>query len=382
MLITNARIYSPVADWDAGWLLWRDRTIVALGRGVPPASTGEPVIDARGLHLLPGFVDIHVHGGAGHDVMDATPEALAGMATFLAEHGVTAFTPTTLTHTRGHIMAALAAIQAAMADPPPGATIVGAHLEGPYLNVEKCGAQNPEYIRLPERDEVGAILDTGIMRLVDVAPEFEANQWVIAECVRRGITVSVAHSSATYEQMQHAFALGLSHSTHTYNAQTPLLHRAPGIVGAVLTAPGVNCELIADNIHVAPAAMRVLWLAKRPHGVILISDAVRGAGMPDGEYQFDERMVVVRDGAVRMPDGTLAGSTLTLDRALRNFLAATGESLAAVWPCSSLNAARALGFADRKGSLEPHKDADLVLVDDDIQVHLTVVEGRIVCNRL
>lgn len=196
--------------------------------------------------------------------------------------------------------------------------------------------------------------------------------------MRRGVTVSLAHTSATYQQVVEAAALGLSHATHTYNAMTGLNHREPGTLGAVMTLHDIYCELIADNIHVHPAAMRILFAAKGPDRIVLITDSVRSAGMPEGQYQIDERTVMVKDGAVRLPDGTLAGSTLTMDRALRNFMQATGQPLENIWQVSSLNAARSLHMAAQKGSLEVGKDADFILVDQQINVHLTVAEGRVV----
>jgi N-acetylglucosamine-6-phosphate deacetylase len=217
-----------------------------------------------------------------------------------------------------------------------------------------------------------------VIRLVTVAPEIADNHWFMRECVRRGITVSAGHTAATYEQMKEAVALGVTHATHTYNAMVGLGHRDPGTVGAVLTMPEINCELIADNIHVHPAPMQILFAAKGPDRVVLITDAVRGAGLGDGEYMIDQRQVIVKDGAVRLPDGTLAGSTLTLNRGLYNLMRATGQPLTALWQTSSLNAARAIHVADRKGSLEVGKDADLVLVDEQINVYMTVVEGQIV----
>jgi N-acetylglucosamine-6-phosphate deacetylase len=190
--------------------------------------------------------------------------------------------------------------------------------------------------------------------------------------------VAAAHTAATYEQMLKAAELGLTHATHTYNAMTGLHHREPGVVGAAMTVPTIRCELIADNVHVHPAAMQVLLKVKGADSIILITDAIRGAGMPDGEYQIDERTVTIRDGAVRLPDGTLAGSTLTMDRAVYHFMQATQQPLENIWQTSSLNAARAIHMSHRKGSLEVGKDADLVLVDEQINVYLTVAEGQIV----
>lgn len=378
MLITNARILTPAGPMR--WLLIDQGVIAAVGDGPPPASAD--AIDAASLTMLPGFIDVHFHGAAGHDVMDATPEALHGMARFAATHGVTGFLATTLTNPRAALAAALENVRATMSQPiPGGAQLLGARLEGPYLNAEKCGAQNPEYIRTADRDEALAFLDLGVLRIVDIAPEIAANTWLIDECVRRGISVSIAHTSATAAQAQAAFARGISQSTHTYNAQTPLHHREPGVVGAALATPGIRCELIADGVHVHPLALRIAWLCKGPDEIMLITDAVRAAGMPDGSYRFDAREVLLKDGAVRLADGTLAGSSLTFDRALRTFMQATGAPLEAAWRCASLTPARALGLADRLGSIEVGKQADLVLLDDALDVAMTFVRGEVVFSR-
>ena len=372
---------TPTAHIERGWLLARDGQIAALGWGDAPEIPDAEVINAGDKTLLPGFIDIHVHGGANSEAMDATPEALATMARFYAQHGVTSFLATTWTDARDKVQSALECIAASQGQQVDGATILGAHVEGPYLNPERCGAQSTTYIRRAERDEALAFLNTGVVRLMALAPEYAENHWLIRECVRRGITVSAAHTAATYEQMRAAVAMGLTQTTHTGNAMTGLHHREPGTLGAALTLPQINAELIADNIHVHPAVMDIIYRCKGAEGLILISDAVRGAGMPDGDYSIDERTVTIRDGVVRLPDGTLAGSTLTMERALRNLLAATGEPLAALWQTSSLNPARAIGVSNRKGSLEVGKDADLVLVDSEINVLMTVAEGRIVYRK-
>src|SRR4051794_30567006 len=310
---------TPTAQIERGWLLTRDHSIAALGWGDPPENTDAQVIDAAGQTLLPGFIDVHVHGGAGTEAMDATRDALCMMAQFYARHGVTSFLTTTWTDSRSRIQAALEAIAAAQGQQPNGATILGAHVEGPYLNPARCGAQSTTYIRRAEREEGLAFLDTGVVRLMALAPEYAENHWLIRECVRRGITVSAAHTAATYEDMQAAVAMGLTQGTHTGNAMTGLHHREPGTLGAVLTMREIRAELIADNIHIHPAVMHLIYLAKGANGVILITDAIRGAGMPDGEYQIDDRTVTIKDGIVSLPNGTLAGSTLTMDRAVRNF---------------------------------------------------------------
>jgi N-acetylglucosamine-6-phosphate deacetylase len=382
LLITNANVITPTVILKQGWVFCADGHIAGVGSGLPPRERDIQTVDAGGRTVMPGFVDVHVHGGMGHDTMDASREALEAMARFYAAHGVTGFLATTWTDSHARITAALQAIRDHVGPMPDGAALLGAHLEGPYLNPARCGAQNLDEIRRATAAEAQPWLDLGVIRLVSVAPEYPENHWLISQCVSRGVTVSVAHTAATYDQMQEAIRLGLTHSTHTFNAMTPLNHREPGVVGAVLDAPTVRCEVIADNIHVHPAAMNILWKAKGKHGVVLVSDAVVAAGMPDGTYQIDARDILVKDGAVRLPDGTLAGSTLTLDRALKNFMAATGEPLTAVWQTVTLNPARAIGLGDRKGTIETGKDADLVLVDDAINVALTVVGGRIVYSAL
>jgi len=378
ILITNARVILPTTVYERGWLLTAGKSIRRIGWGDAPDFDGAQTIDARGLNLIPGLIDVHVHGAVGHETMDANPDGLRAMAKFYAQQGVTGFFPTTWTAPREQIMAALEMIAEMQGPQPQGATILGAHLEGPYISVEKHGAQREQDVRRADHDEALAFLNVGIIRLLALAPEYDENKWLITEAVRRGITVSVAHTTATYHQIVAAAALGLSHATHTYNAMTGLAHREPGTLGAVMTLPEVYCELIADNIHVHPAAMQILYAAKGPDRVVLITDSVRGAGLPDGEYHIDDRAVMIKDGAVRLPDGTLAGSTVTMDRCLRNFMAATGQPLEKVWQTSSLNAARSLHIAANKGSIEIGKDADFVLVDDEINVHLTVAEGRVV----
>ncbi len=381
LLIENAHVYGPVEDFEPGWLLAEGGRIKLLGRGQAPGfSTGPGLrrIDAAGAHLLPGFVDLHVHGAVGHEAMDGDLDGLRAMARFYARHGVTAFLPTTWTAPREAILRALECIQAALGPVPEGASILGAHLEGPYLNPARCGAQDTRLIRRADLNEARQMLDTGVVRLLALAPEFDENLALVDECVRRGVTVSAAHTDATYQQVQAAVGRGLRQATHTFNAMSAFGHRQPGVAGAAMALPEVSCELIADAIHVHPAAMKILVDVKGPSGVMLITDAVRPTGLPAGEHQLDLRRVIVREGAVRLPDGTLAGSVLTMDRALRNLLAASGRPLREAWPMTSLNAARAIGFSASKGSLEIGKDADLVLLDREQDVVLTVVAGEVV----
>jgi len=384
LLIANAHVYGLTEEWTPGWLLTEGREIKLMGAGQPPefpAGFLTEQIDARGQHLLPGFIDVHVHGAAGHELMDASPDGLRAMARFFARHGVTSFLPTTWTATREATLYALKLVAEVQGPVEGGATILGAHVEGPYLNPTKCGAQDPRLIRRAEREEALTFLETGVVRLLALAPEFPENLWLIDECVRRGVTVSAAHTAASYEQMVTAVKHGLRQATHSFNAMLGLGHREPGTVGAILTLPQIQCELIVDNIHVHPAAIQLLAKAKGPEGVILITDAMRATGQPEGEYPIDTRIVQVQGGAVRLPDGQLAGSILTMEMALKNFQQATGLTLQETWPTTSLNAARAIGVSARKGSLEVGKDADFILLDDAGEVRLTVAEGVVVYQR-
>ena len=385
LLIYNARLFTPDHPGLTGWLLVENGRIRALGFGNTPDfahKTSLQPIDARGANLLPGFIDLHVHGAMGHEVMDASVSGLEEMARFYASHGVTSFLATTWTASRPSILNALQLVEEMRGPIQGGATLLGAHLEGPYLNPARCGAQDVNFIRRAEREEALEFLESGVIRLLALAPEYDENLWLIEECVRRGVTVSAAHTAANYEQMQKAVERGITHLTHSYNAMQGLGHRELGTIGAAMALPQIQCELIADNIHVHPAAQKILVDVKGPSGVILITDAIRAAGLPEGDILLDERSVHLQNGAVRLPDGTLAGSVLTMERALQNICVASGRSLGEMWVTSSLNAARAIGISSQKGSLEIGKEADLVLLDESFNVRLTVVMGEIVFSNL
>jgi N-acetylglucosamine-6-phosphate deacetylase len=380
LLVTGARVLTPGGEWPRGWIAVAGHRIAAMGQGEPPpgVDAGADVLAADGLVAMPGFVDLHTHGAVGVDVMDADPDGLARMARFLAGHGVTAWLPTTMTATATDTERALAAVAAVAGPVEGGATVLGAYLEGPYLNPVRAGAQDASLIRPADRAEAARLLDSGVVRVLAVAPEVEQNRWLVAEALARGVTVSAAHTDATYDQALAAVANGVRHVTHAFNAMRPLGHREPGVLGAALTLPELRCELIADTVHVHPATMALLLQAKGAGGVVLVSDAMRATGLPEGAYTVGGRPAFHMDGAIRLADGTLAGSVLTLDRALHNLQAATGRPLAELWPAASRNAAQAIGVDDAKGSLEPGKDADLVLLDPALRVVVTVVEGAVV----
>ncbi len=340
-----------------------------------------PTLDVSGCTILPGFIDLHVHGGAGHDTMDATPAALAAMAAFFAQHGVTAFLPTTMTAPHVDIRRAVAAVGALSTQSPDGARMLGVHVEGPYISPVYPGAQPASFIRPPELAEFAELLRAGPVRMITLAPEVRGADALIAAAQDAGVIAVWGHTNATYEECARAAGLGITQATHTYNAMSPLHHRKPGALGATLLLDTIYAQLIADNIHVHPGAMALLARCKGIERTVLITDAMRAAGLPDGAYELGGQGVTVQNGACRLADGTLAGSILTMDQALVNFMAATGLGLATAWPVTSRTPAQALGLAAEFGSLAVGYQCDLVLLDADLAVVATVVGGEVVYLR-
>ena len=412
LLIFGATVVAEAGLWSPGWLVAAGGRIQASGPGEAPGGVRAEVaalgvtVDGRGGVLLPGFIDVHVHGGGGADAMDADPDGLRRLARFHAAHGVTALLPTTWSAPAAALESAVGAIAEALGPVEGGATVLGAHLEGPWINPARAGAQDPAGIRPPDLAEARRLLAIrpgpaarrpppagaggagagggpggpgGVVRMVALAPEMPGADDLIRECAGRGVVVAAGHTEASWDDMVAATRAGVRHVTHTFNAMAGLGHREPGAAGAALALPELRCELIADGHHVHPGAMAVLARAKGPTGVVLISDAVRAAGLPEGDVDLGGRTAQHCCGAVRLADGRLAGSVLTLDVALRNFAAATGWDWPDLARAAAGNAAAALGLST-KGRLAPGLDADLVLLAGDGagDVVLTVVEGRIV----
>jgi N-acetylglucosamine-6-phosphate deacetylase len=361
-------------DLSSGWLQISGDQISGRGQGQAPEAA-MPHMDARGLVVLPGFIDVHVHGAAGHDTMDATSQALTAMAKFFPSTGVTAFLPTTVTASQEAISRALINVAAYQQNPhPSGARVLGVHLEGPYINLKAKGAQDGGHVRLAHPAEYEPWLALKVIRLLTLAPEFAENLALLAACQTAGVAVSVGHTQATYEQAMQAYAAGARGITHTFNAMTGLHHRQPGVVGAALSNPGFFCELIADGVHVHPAAVQVLWSAVSR--LILITDAMQGAGMPDGPYMLGALPVQVANGVASLANGTLAGSVLTMDKAVQNMRLFTEAGWPALMAITSGNAAAHLGLP--RPSLLAGATADLVLLNDQCQVQATFIAGRLV----
>jgi N-acetylglucosamine-6-phosphate deacetylase len=380
-VIKNGIVITPHETIEKGVVVFEDGKITAVGQKnrVEVPKSGK-VIDASGKIVAPGFVDIHVHGGKGRDVMDASYKAVKEIAKFLASHGTTSFVPTTFSASPLNLLRTVKAVKTAMEKETDGAEVLGVHLEGPYISLEKRGAHDADYIRRPSIGEFEEIWDTSnhAVRIVTLAPEIEGSKTLIEKLRELGVLASIGHSNATYTQAVDAIKQGIRHATHIYNGMSGFDHREPGVVGAVLTHDELTAELICDNVHVHPAAMDLLIRVKGTKKVVLVTDAIRAAGMPDGEYTLGKQHIVVRDGVSRTESGDLAGSTLTMDRAVGNIMKSVGLPLQTAVEMATVNPAAVIGVDKNKGSLEPGKDADIVIIDDGVNVYATIVKGNIV----
>ena len=338
------------------------------------------VIDAKGMYIAPGLIDVHVHGSCGADTMDQTTEAIKLMSTGIAKNGVTSFLPTTMTMSPKDIYGALNVIRECMEQSLNGAKVLGAHMEGPFINRIYKGAQPEQYVIKPSYEFIKDYTD--VIRLVSYAPEMDEDYSFTKDVKEKtDITLSIGHTNATYEQAREAVALGCSRVTHLFNAMTPLNHREPGVVGASLTSD-VFTELIADTIHVNKQLFQFVLDNKGKEKIVLITDSMRGGCMKDGQYDLGGQRVVVKDGAARLESGNLAGSVLTLNKAIYNFLQNTNVTIYEVNQMDSLNPATSIGVCNLKGSLEIGKDADIAIFDEKMNCYLSIVEGREVYNQL
>ena len=378
--ILNGMVITPFRVIQNGAVVFEDGKITDVGRGDEiEAPTGAQIIDASGKIVTPGFIDLHVHGGKGRSVMEASAESLKELARFEASHGTTAFLPTTISASQEKLVEVAKAVGVAAQKETEGAEVLGLHLEGPYISTEKRGCQDPAFIRPSSLDEFREILEAsdGKVKIVTLAPEADGARELIDELQSLGIVASIGHSNATYSEAVDAIEHGVCHAAHVFNEMRSFHHREPGVLGTVLLHDEVTAELIPDGVHIHPAAMKLLMRVKGLKRVVLVTDAISAAGMPDGEYKLGKLDVVVRKGVCRLMSGELAGSTLTMDAAVRNVVELVGTSLQEAVTMATNNPARVVGVVERKGSIEPGKDADLVILDENLNVCLTVVKGKV-----
>ena len=377
LLIENSRVWRD-GDFVSGHTLVISDGLIRALRPSPSVETrpGDRRIDGGGAYALPGFVDVHVHGGNGFDVMDGTEASLQGLSDFVVRQGVTSFLGTTMASSRERIEAALAAMSA-YAD-RPHSPFLGAHLEGPYLNPAFRGSQPEVHLRAPQPAEYLPWLDSGGIKLITLAPELDGAEGLIRAAVDRGIVVSLGHSGASYEAMHEYIRAGLQQITHTFNGMAGIHHRQPGSFVAASEHPLVTLQIIPDGVHVHPAVVRMLARLAGVERVLAITDAMRAAGLPDGEFGMGDVPVVVKDGIARDRYGSLAGSTLTMAQALRNLMSFCELSLAEALPMVTRAPARSIGMYPQQGSLQIGGDADLVIWDETIGVQATIIGGELV----
>lgn len=384
LAIHAARVLTPLEEIPDSVVIVEGRRVTAVGRrdeiNLPPRVREH---DAPGVTVVPGFVDVHIHGAGGHDVMEGRPAALDAVAATVARAGTTSLVATTITAEAGRTCHSLEGIAryirtSRKAEPPlaPAAEILGIHLEGPFISHARRGVHPAEWVVPPSVTMFQRFLEAaqGCAKVLTLAPEIPGALELLDAARKAGLVVAMGHTDATFDQARAAISRGARHAVHVFNAMRPFSHRETGVLGAVLTSSEVTTELIADGVHVDSAAIRLLLAAKGVHGVLLVSDATAATGMPDGKYSLGTFEVTVTGGVCRDADGKLAGSTLTLDRALRNMVA-LGVPLTDAVRMLTFNPARLLGLEGTKGVIAAGADADLVLLDSNLQLAGVMTRG-------
>ena len=378
-VVTAERLWDGTTLHQHPLILIEDGRIDSIAtRESSELPAGARVLDYPGATIGPSFFDVHFHGAAGHDVMEAVPPALDTIGRFLASRGTAAYLATTVTAPLDATLRALDGLANEIAKlPEPGrARPLGIHLEGPFLSHEKRGVHPPEHLLAPSTATLDRLIDAarGHVRLITIAPELPGAVELIKHAISRGVRVSLGHSNATAAETKCGIAAGATSATHTFNAMRALDHREPGILGTVLTSDDLYADLICDGVHTTPEIVRLWWRAKGPERAILITDALAAAGMPEGEYQLGGFAVQVKDGRA-MAHGVLAGSVLTLDRALSNFVQFTGAGVEQVLRMLSRNPAAMTGLDHRAGSVVPGRAANLVAVDVQGKLIASIIAG-------
>jgi len=380
--IVNGKIVSPKGIIEDGAVTVENGVITYVGStaGIPQDAAELETVDAAGKYILPGFIDVHVHGGMLEDFSKPSKAGIDAITKLHASQGTTTMLATTMTMPKDVLDEVLAEVQSYMENDMPYAQLGGVHLEGPFISPKWPGAQNPAHIVPPNKDWIEQWEEQypGLIKQVTFAPEREGSHELIHFLRKKGIAAAAGHTDATYEDIMSAQAVGLNHSVHMFNAMTPLHHRKPGTAGAILSTPAISAEIIADGIHVHKAAIKLLASVKTDHNLLLITDAMSAAGLGNGDYMLGDLPVVVKDNVctLKESEGTLAGSTLTMIRGFRYLIQEVGLSIERASEVASGNPARLLRMDHITGSIETGKQADLLVVDNDLELQQIWIKGR------
>ena len=371
LVVKNGKIILESGIVEGHALLISDKIEAIIPESEAPATA--EVIDAKGGYICPGLIDLHIHGYLQKDVCDASEQSMRIISKGLLANGVTGYLPTTMTVDMAVVQGAIDVCRSLMKEENfDGSTILGVHAEGPFISASKKGAQDERYILKPDAEFVKKNAD--VIRVITLAPEEDGEGFPeIAKMAECGVVVSMGHTSADYETAYASTKSGVKHSTHLFNAMTPMTHRAPGVVGAALNSD-VSCELIVDTYHVNPALYDMLYKVKG-RKLCFITDCLPAGGLPEGEYTLGGAKIIYRDNICRLEDGTIAGSVLQLNKGIWNVFTNSSIPLHECVNCASLNPATTIGIQDKKGSIEVGKDADIVILDNEFNVTKTIIGG-------
>ncbi|MCD7036368.1 N-acetylglucosamine-6-phosphate deacetylase [Metabacillus sp. GX 13764] len=382
LLIKNVTVHAEEETIPNGYVLIDGERIAETGREWKKDVSGLRVLEFTGKEqLIPGMIDLHIHGAGGADVMDTGKEALDTMTSLLPEEGTTSFLATTMTGSKENIEKAIqnAGEYMRVHGKPGSAEVLGIHLEGPFLSPKRAGAQHPGHIIEPDTElfKRWQELSRNAIRLVTLAPERPGGLELAAYLKRNGVTASIGHSDANHEEVLAGVEAGITHATHLYNGMSPLHHREPGVVGSVLLDDRITAEMIVDGVHISPPMVKLAYRNKGCEKVVLITDAMRAKCLSNGTYDLGGQDVDVKDGKATLKDGTLAGSILRMRDAASNMMAFAGCTIEDIIQMTAVNPARQIGAYSRKGSIRSGKDADLVVLDSDHNILLTICRGKI-----
>jgi len=381
-IIRSQQILTPKKLLQNSAIQIQDGKILALLRADDVKSFPDfEIIHTENLTITPGLIDIHTHGAMNADAMDATLESMEVMSKYFASHGITSFYPTTMAAGEKEIKKALVNIIRCKNE-VTAAQVLGVHLEGPYLNQEHKGAQPSIALRLPKQQEYEDWFKIGLVSLITIAPELEGSEKLIKYGIERGTEFAIGHSAASYEEVVHAADLGVRQATHIFNGMKGIHHREPGTVGGILSDDRIYAQVIADGVHLHPAIVKLIIRAKGIERTILISDSMKATGLEDGDYDLGNLFIKVIDGIPRTLSGGLAGSTLTLDQAVRNVMHFASVSFQEAIYMASYSPAEAMHIQDFKGQIQPGADADLTFFNETHNVIATMIKGKFVFGQI